>query len=434
MVSYCLSSSDQKRLLYYTTMDESLRKEFNWLFSKEGEQLVSQVENDFRNRVNALTVNKSLRKRTTPVRAAIVIEQAQLRIRAEKKFACADQMFFTRRGLEQSTSLQIARYKATRFAELKDVADICCGIGGDLIALAARAVSGVHTVGIDADELTAAIAGHNLAGVGIFNAELRHQSFEDADLSKFDGLHIDPDRRTKSRTVRGDFFQPSLPDIYAALSPKHTVAIKVAPATPFHEAMPNDMQREWIGDSRECKQQVLWSGPKTLKPKFTTATLVNNYGQVFTYSAKSKRVASGRLGSAPAIGNCIYEPHATVLASGLMSAFAEDVGLMPVSEHADYLTGSLIQKTPLLSEYKIVETLKLDLRKISATLRKLKIGEVIVKKTWRRTRNLQSAQPSQIGRGKSSNGHRDSSSTPPRRFHHKCRAEKLVTTIIVREA
>ena len=43
-------------------MDESLRKEFNWLFSEEGGQLVSKVESDFRNRVNALTVNKSLRK------------------------------------------------------------------------------------------------------------------------------------------------------------------------------------------------------------------------------------------------------------------------------------------------------------------------------------------------------------------------------------
>ena len=220
---------------------------------------------------------------------------------------------------EGSSSLRpchLARYKATRFVKLKDVADICCGIGGDLIALAARTVSGVHTVGIDADELTAAIAGHNLTGVGIFNAELRHQRFEDTDLSEFDGLHIDPDRRTKSRTVRGDFFQPSLPDIYAAISSKQTVAIKVAPATPFHEAMPANMQREWIGDSRECKQQVLWSGPKTLKPKYTTATLVGNFNQVFTYSAKSKRVAEGRLGSAPTIGDCIYEPHATVLASG----------------------------------------------------------------------------------------------------------------------
>ena len=63
-----------------------------------------------------------------------------------------------------------------------------------------------------------------------------------------------------------------------------------------------------------------------------------------------------------------------------MSSLAEDVGLLPVSEHADYLTGSLIQKTPLLSEYRIAETLKLDLRQISAALRKYKVGEIIIKK------------------------------------------------------
>lgn len=361
-------------------MEESLRQEFNWLFSEEGKSLVALVESDFQQRKNALSINKSLRKQTTPVRAAIVIEQAQLRMHALKKFACADQMFFTRRGLEQSTALQIARYKATHLRGLKNVADICCGIGGDLIALAARAVSGIHTVGMDADELTAAIAGHNLAGVGIFNAEVRHQTFEDADLLDFDGLHIDPDRRAKSRTVRGDFFQPKLPDVYAALTPEQTVAIKVAPATPFHDAMPSGLQREWIGDNRECKQQVLWSGPKTPKPHSTTATMVANSGKVFTYSATSKRVAAGRLGSAPAIGESIFEPHPTVLASGLMSSLAEDVGLLPISEHADYLTGSLIQKTPLLSEYKIVETMKLDLRQISAALRRYNVGEIIIKK------------------------------------------------------
>ena len=100
-------------------MDQSLRQEFSWLFSEEGKSLVSQVEADFRDRKNALSINKKLRKKTTPVRAAIVIEQAMLRMRGLKKFACADQMFFTRRGLEQSTSLQIARYKATHFRRVK---------------------------------------------------------------------------------------------------------------------------------------------------------------------------------------------------------------------------------------------------------------------------------------------------------------------------
>lgn len=361
-------------------MDDDLRKEFEWLFSDHGKSLVAQVEADFLDRKNPLSINKSLRKQTTPVRAAIVIEQAQLRLHGLRKFACADQMFFTRRGLEQSTSLQIARYKATKFKDLKNVADICCGIGGDLVALAARQITGVKTVGIDADELTAEIARHNLAGVGIFNATVVQQSFEDTDLTPFDGLHIDPDRRTKSRTVRGDFFQPKLPDVYQRVSDDQTVAIKVAPATPLHDSTPESVQREWIGDQRECKQQVLWTGPKTMKPRFTTATLIANSGKVFTYSAQSERVAAGRLPSAAAVGEALYEPHAVVLASGLMSSLAQDTGLRPMSEHADYLTGSMLQKTPLLAEYKIVETLKLDLKKISAALRSLKVGELIVKK------------------------------------------------------
>lgn len=374
-------------------MDDDLRKEFQWLFSREGKSLIEQVEGDFLNRKNALSINKTLRKQTTPVRAAIVIEQAQLRLHGLSKFVCADQMVFTRKGLQQSTSLPIARYKATRFKDCKNVADICCGIGGDLIALAARRVTGVKTIGIDADELTAAIAGHNLSSVGVFDAVAVQQTFEGTDLSPFDGLHIDPDRRMKSRTVRGDFFQPKLPEIYQRIGDHRTVAIKVAPATPLHESTPASVQREWIGDQRECKQQVLWSGPGTLKPGCITATLVANSGQVFTYSAPCKRVDQPRLTSAPQIGHCIYEPHAVVLAAGLMSPLAQDTGLRPISEHADYLTGSILQKTPLLGEYKIFETTKLDLRTISAVLKSLDVGQLIVKK-----RGVEQEVYNQLGR------------------------------------
>ena len=361
-------------------MDDSLRQEFEWLFSNEGNAFVNEVESMFRGRHNALRINKALRKKTTPVRAALIIEQAQLRMHGLKKFLCADQMFFTRRGLEQATSLPLARYKAKRFRDVESVADICCGIGGDLIALAARNISGVRTVGIDSDELTATIARHNANNVGVIGTTVRQQNFEDADLTEFEGIHIDPDRRSKTRTVRGDFFEPKLSSVYQRVSENQTVAIKVAPATPWHDSIPADVQREWIGDQRECKQQVLWSGPRTVKPGYVTATMVDNSGKVFTYSASAKRVAAGRLPAAPEIGTAIYEPHAVVLASKLISALADDTGMRPISDQADYLTGSLIQQTPLLSEYKIVESLKLDIRQISAALKKLDVGEIVVKK------------------------------------------------------
>ena len=68
------------------------------------------------------------------VRAAVAIHE--LRRRAANKFTRADQMWFDRKGYEQSTAEAVAYHKAQRFEG--QVLDMCCGIGGDALALASR--------------------------------------------------------------------------------------------------------------------------------------------------------------------------------------------------------------------------------------------------------------------------------------------------------
>ena len=119
-------------------MDPSTLEDFLWLMSDEATEILRQTQEAFDERINAVRIAKSLRSKTTPTRAAIVMDQAQLRIRGRQKFELAGQMFFTRRGLEQSTGQDIAAYKATRFEGIGAVADLCCGIGGDLQGLVRR--------------------------------------------------------------------------------------------------------------------------------------------------------------------------------------------------------------------------------------------------------------------------------------------------------
>src|SRR5690606_4135508 len=81
-----------------------------------------------------LALQKTLRRRWPDelVRAALL--QHALRERARAKFRNADQMWFDRVALEQATSEAVARHKAARFQG--EVDDLCCGIGGDTLALA----------------------------------------------------------------------------------------------------------------------------------------------------------------------------------------------------------------------------------------------------------------------------------------------------------
>ena len=58
-------------------------------------------------------------------------------------------MWFERTGLEQATAEPVARHKARRFAgRTATVIDLCCGIGGDTLALADWA----EVVAVDLDE------------------------------------------------------------------------------------------------------------------------------------------------------------------------------------------------------------------------------------------------------------------------------------------
>src|ERR1700746_2210369 len=67
---------------------------------------------------------------------AAATAQHELRLAAGAKFGRAMEMLFTRAGYEQSSSEPIARHRAARFGDTSRIADLCCGIGGDLIALA----------------------------------------------------------------------------------------------------------------------------------------------------------------------------------------------------------------------------------------------------------------------------------------------------------
>lgn len=364
-------------------MDSTVRDDYLWLLSENASPVLSQVEDDFREKVNALTINKRLRKSISPTRAAIVIEQALLRLRAKVKFDRANDLFFTRKSLEQATSQRIARHKVGRFANLSSVADICCGIGGDLMALADRQTSGsslTETIGIEKDELTAMFASKNVELLGLEHAAVKQADFEDFSLQRFDGIHIDPDRRVKNRTVRGDFFQPSLTEIRQRVTQKQSLAIKVAPATPPHRSTPDDAETQWIGDNRECKEQVIWSGPATTHPGCRTASYVTSQQEAFHFTATAKELEQSRPDPSGKLGTNIYEPHPTVLAAGLVTPLARKLGMRPVDAHVDYLTGVPAERCRLIRKFRIDAELKLNLKILSKELRQRKIGQIVVKK------------------------------------------------------
>ena len=361
--------------------DIDTQNDFRWLTSVAAVEHLQTATRLFEKNLNPLKTAKLLRKTITPQQAALIMEQAQLRIRGRRKFDQADSMFFTGKSLEQSTSSLLATYKARRFVDCWRVADLCCGIGGDLISLAQRKGPNAETVGVERDPVPAGFAAANLRAFKLQDARVANGSFEDFNLESFDAVHIDPDRRAKGRTTTGDFFEPSLSNIFDRVSlDRQLVAIKVAPATNV-ESLGFPVEREWIGSWRECKQQVLWAGPG-IDSNMKVATVIAKDGARchFKYSADATLPARAKM--AESIGPYLYEPHASVLAARLGEALAHKYSLQYLSRGIAYMNSEKILSgvEPILKGYRVDDVLSVDLKQIHKKLKSMDAGQLVIKK------------------------------------------------------
>src|SRR5437773_2072848 len=109
-----------------------------------------------------------LRQEYPPALVAAALTQIELRERARAKFAHAERMYFTRAGLEQASSERTAEHRARRYAGLDRIADLCCGIGGDLVALAA----GRSVLAVDRDPVHLRLATLNADATDLKEAAL----------------------------------------------------------------------------------------------------------------------------------------------------------------------------------------------------------------------------------------------------------------------
>ena len=139
---------------------------FTALRAPEGTALLTELRSY--DPAQELATATRLRRSHPAALVSAALGQARLRQRAVAKFGAEDayRMFFTPNGVEQATRTSVATYRAGRFAAagVRSVADLCCGIGGDAIALAR---AGISVLAVDRDPLTAEVARANAAALGL---------------------------------------------------------------------------------------------------------------------------------------------------------------------------------------------------------------------------------------------------------------------------
>ncbi|MFN3168303.1 MAG: THUMP-like domain-containing protein [Phycisphaeraceae bacterium] len=201
----------------------------------------------------------SLRKSASAEAVAVALQLAAARAKAVEKFGERGRSLVADvAGVEQASGGAVAAYKAKRIryslGGAGRIADLCCGIGGDSMAMVGQ---GLDVLPVDREPLRVWMTESN-------THHLAKALCADVEQLRMVGkaIHIDPARRDESagrRSWRLEDYQPG-PDVIGGLiDAAPAAAVKLSPGVDV-EALPRPGEVEFISDRGRLVQCVLWAG------------------------------------------------------------------------------------------------------------------------------------------------------------------------------
>jgi hypothetical protein len=335
--------------------------DLHFFSTSEGRDLLSTM---LKTPGDDLTRLTRLRKQYPPDRCRAALTLLTLRERAQTKFSRASEMAFDREGLEQSSGETVATYRAKRFRGFNQIADLCCGIGGDAIALSQHA----SVIAVDQNPNRVAITG--------WNAKAYNRSLQSvcADVTTWipdaEAIFLDPSRRTHNRRVFAlhEYQPPVHLNPLQKITPH--VAIKVAPGLPY-ETIPSDCECEFISDRGACKEAVLWFGNLKTDAKRRATLLPSGHTLPFKPTLEAPVDPPGAY---------LYEPDRAVIRAHLIDQLALDLVAWKLDSETAYLSSDHPQNTPFARRYEVQDTFPFSLKRLQNYLSTRNIGRLTIKK------------------------------------------------------
>ncbi|MEU6644260.1 class I SAM-dependent methyltransferase [Saccharomonospora sp. NPDC046836] len=300
-------------------------------------------------------------RRAVGERYAAVLETVVLRRKAAAKVEQADRWLFTGDALQQASAAPVAAHRARRLAG-RDVHDVTCSIGADLVELARTAR---RCVGSDVDAVRLAMARHNCATADVAPLLVRADALRP--VTRDCVAVADPARRdaTGRRTWRPADFVPALDDLAKAY-PGRDLVVKCAPGID-PAVVPWAREVELVSLDGQVREACLWSAG--LAEVTRRATVLRSDGTQWTVTdAEPDEVAVGEP------GEWIVDPDGAVVRAGLVRHYAARHGLWQLDERIAYLTGD--EPPPGVRAFRVLEFGNYSEKSLRATLRRHEVGRV----------------------------------------------------------
>lgn len=309
-----------------------------------------------------------LRKRFDADLVAAAVELAVARRKAAGKFERAGELWCDVAGVEQASGERVAAWKAMRMREVLgaggELLDICCGIGGDAMALAA---AGLRVTAVDLDERRAWMAARN-AGCAARVADAESLGLAGV------ALHADPARRDErggSRSWSLDDLRPGRAWIERALREPRAAAVKFSPGVDRRAFGGQRMEWEWIEDHGALVQAVAWAGLFATSPGETRATLLapSEAPRSIAGTPDGERATALPIDDRCPRGHWLCEPRPALERARLLGEAAGSTSAREVGGGVGLLVSEAPLPAPWFERFRIVGSSEPSADAIAATIR-----------------------------------------------------------------
>lgn len=261
-------------------------------------------------------------------RFAAALETAVLRRRAAAKLVAPQTWLLTEAALQQASPTVVARQRALRLRG-RDVHDVTCSVGADLVELAAVAH---RCVGSDLDEVRLAMAAGNCAAHDVAPTLARADAL--APVTRGTAVVADPARRDEggNRRWRPEALVPPLTELVSGYAGRE-LAIKCAPGLDF-AAVPWADEIELVSLDGVVRESCLWTGSLATAGITRRATVLAKDRPQWTITDADPDDCPVR-----EVGEWLVDPDGAVVRAGLVRQYAARHGLAQLDPRIAYLTG-----------------------------------------------------------------------------------------------
>ncbi len=349
---------------------------WRYLLSPEGQSLLEAADSCQQGDVGQIA---HLRRTWSQQQVSAALELSQARRRAQGKMANANSIVSDTLGLEQATGTVIATYKADRIHSLgiRQISDLCCGIGGDAMALSKT----LSVIGMDSDPLKCWMTS--------VNADCPTECVDITDGSIPEGpIHIDPSRRDPDRSKRRhepNEWSPSADYLKQLVQTHPDSVIKMGPGIDQNDLLfrPEGSEVEFISSEGHLLQAVLWTGCFQSARRRATQCDANGCRSLSSNDIHSPPVTATNWTS-----TWLHVPDPAVERAGLLGLLCSEWNLAEPAAGLGLLVGDQAADTPWLVPYEVADQIPWRVEKIKAWLKAHDGGPVEIRTRGRAVRDV----------------------------------------------